>query len=78
MTSIPTSGNPSGAKRLVRSDDRWIGGVAGGVANYFGVDPTLVRILFVASLLLPGVRYRRHTLYRYTLLWTRPDGWSPP
>ena len=64
MTSIPTSGNPSGAKRLVRSDDRWIGGVAGGVANYFGVDPTLVRILFVASLLLPGPQ-----VLLYLILW---------
>ena len=64
MTSIPTSGNPSGAKRLVRSDDRWIGGVAGGVANYFGVDPTLVRLLFVASLLLPGPQ-----VLLYLILW---------
>lgn len=64
MTSIPTSGNPSGAKRLVRSDDRWIGGVAGGVANYFGVDPTLVRILFAASLLLPGPQ-----VLLYLILW---------
>ncbi|GLB64038.1 hypothetical protein NCCP2495_19170 [Dietzia sp. NCCP-2495] len=64
MTSIPTSGNPSGAKRLVRSDDRWIGGVAGGVANYFGVDPTLVRILFAAALLLPGPQ-----VLLYLILW---------
>lgn len=35
-------------------------------------------VLRTASLLLPGVRYRRHTLFRYTLLWTRPDDWSPP
>ena len=44
------------------------------------VDPTetYTEILRVASLLLPGVRYRRHTLFRYSLLWTRPDGWDPP
>ena len=64
MTSIPTSGNPSNARRLVRSGDRWIGGVAGGVANYFGVDPTLVRILFAASLLLPGPQ-----VLLYLILW---------
>ena len=64
MTSIPASDNPSGAKRLVRSDDRWIGGVAGGVADYFGVDPMLVRILFAASLLLPGPQ-----VLLYLILW---------
>jgi phage shock protein C len=35
-------------KRLYRSrDDRMIAGVCGGVAEYFGIDPTLVRLLFV-------------------------------
>jgi phage shock protein PspC (stress-responsive transcriptional regulator) len=35
-------------------DDRVIAGVCSGIARRFGIDPTLVRILFVASLLLPG------------------------
>lgn len=35
-------------KRLYRStDDRMIAGVCGGIADYFGIDPTLVRLLFV-------------------------------
>ena len=34
-------------KRLMRSNDRMVLGVAGGVAEYFGVDPTLIRILWV-------------------------------
>ena len=43
-------------KRLLRSrDDRYIGGVAAGVANYFSVDPTLVRIVFVLSLAFGGI-----------------------
>ncbi len=38
----------SAPKRLYRSEsDRVIGGVAGGLAEYFGIDATLVRILFV-------------------------------
>ncbi len=38
-------------KRLFRSrTDRKIWGVCGGLAKYFNIDPTLVRILFVASL----------------------------
>ncbi|KYG33737.1 PspC domain-containing protein [Alkalihalobacillus trypoxylicola] len=35
-------------KRLVRSiDDRKLAGVCGGVAKYFNIDPTIVRILMV-------------------------------
>ena len=40
------------AKKLYRSrTDRKIWGVCGGLAKYFDVDPTIVRIIFVASLL---------------------------
>ena len=35
-------------------DDRMIAGVCSGIARRFGNEPTLVRILFVASLFLPG------------------------
>jgi phage shock protein C len=35
-------------KRLYRStDDRMISGVCAGIADYFGIDPTLVRLIFV-------------------------------
>ena len=35
-------------KRLYRSnDDRMVAGVCAGIADYFGIDPTLVRLLFV-------------------------------
>ena len=36
------------AKRLAKSTDKKLFGVTGGVAEYFEVDPTLVRIGFVA------------------------------
>ncbi len=40
------------AKKLYRSrTDRKIWGVCGGLAKYFDIDPTVVRIIFVASLL---------------------------
>lgn len=43
-------------KRLLRSrDDRYIGGVAAGIANYFSIDPTLVRVTFVVSLAFGGI-----------------------
>ncbi|MCI6459863.1 MAG: PspC domain-containing protein [Prevotella sp.] len=35
-------------KRLTLSDDRKLGGVCGGIAEYFDVDPTLVRIVYAA------------------------------
>lgn len=31
----------------------------------------------VAERLLPGVRYRRHVLWRYSLVWRRPESWPP-
>lgn len=35
-------------KKLYRStEDRWLAGVCGGLAKYFNVDPTLVRVIFV-------------------------------
>lgn len=44
-------------KQLYRSrENRMIGGVCGGLGEYFDIDPTLVRILFVfgAFLGFPG------------------------
>nr|WP_143965603.1 PspC domain-containing protein [Gordonia zhaorongruii] len=56
---------PPRSRRLMRSvDDKFIGGVAGGLAEYFGVDSTWVRIAFVASIVLPGPQ-----VLLYLLLW---------
>lgn len=40
---------------LYREDDRWIGGVASGVATRFNLDPLLIRGLFGVSILLGGL-----------------------
>ena len=37
------------------SDDKMLAGVAGGLGEYFGVDPVLFRVGFVAATLLSGV-----------------------
>lgn len=38
--------------RLVRSaNDRMLGGVCGGLARYFGIDATIVRLVFVLAVL---------------------------
>jgi phage shock protein PspC (stress-responsive transcriptional regulator) len=40
------------ARKFYRSrTDRKIWGVCGGLAKYFDMDPTIVRIIFIASLL---------------------------
>lgn len=39
--------------RLYRSEtERMVGGVLGGLAEYFNVDPTIFRLLFIVSLFL--------------------------
>lgn len=41
-------------KRLYRSiKDRKIAGVCGGIAEYFNIDPTIIRVIAIL-LLLPG------------------------
>ena len=55
---------PSAGKRLYRSSDQKLFlGVCGGLGEYFDVDPTLVRIIFVLGTLAGGV-----TLLLYGIL----------
>jgi phage shock protein C len=50
--------------RLTRSEtDKMIAGVAGGMAAYFGVDPVLVRVLWVVAGLMGW------GLIAYVVLW---------
>jgi len=42
-------------KRLAKSNtNKTISGVCGGIAEYFGIDPTLVRIIFAILSVFPG------------------------
>ena len=42
-------------KVLYRSrDQRMLAGICGGMGEYFGIDPTLVRLVFVAATLIGG------------------------
>ncbi len=54
------------AKRLYRSNkDRVLGGVCGGIAEYFDIDPVIIRIIAIILALpggLPGV-------VPYIILW---------
>jgi phage shock protein PspC (stress-responsive transcriptional regulator) len=52
-------------KRIVRNtEDRVLGGVASGLAAYFGVDKMLIRVIFVALGLINGVG-----VFLYLVLW---------
>ena len=42
-------------KRLTKSRNRMLSGVLGGIAEYVNVDPTLVRLLFIALLIFTVV-----------------------
>ncbi|MBR4711333.1 MAG: PspC domain-containing protein [Clostridia bacterium] len=41
-------------KTLHKSSNKMICGVCGGIAEYFGIDPTLVRLGFVACSIVFG------------------------
>lgn len=47
------SGRKAGRK-LVKSENKKLAGVASGLAEYFGIDPTLVRIAFVIGTVASG------------------------
>jgi phage shock protein C len=41
-----------GARLYRTKDDRWVAGVLGGLGRYFGIEPTVLRLLFIALVLL--------------------------
>lgn len=51
-------------KRLYRSHERIFAGVCGGVAEFFGLDPSRVRIATVLLILFAGL-----SLWAYIILW---------
>lgn len=53
------------AKKLYRSrTDRWIGGVCGGIGEYFDIDPLLIRLAFIVALLIWGAG-----ILIYLIMW---------
>ncbi|HEX6071236.1 MAG TPA: PspC domain-containing protein [Longimicrobiaceae bacterium] len=63
-------------RALTRSGNRMIAGVCGGIAEYLGWSPTLVRVLYavgsVMSAAFPGIVV-------YLILWiVMPDGPREP
>lgn len=53
-------------KRLFRSrKDRMLAGVCGGLAAYMGIDPTIVRLIFVVSVFVTFTT----SLFLYLIFW---------
>ena len=56
------------AKRLYRSgDERMIWGICGGLGEYFSVDPTLVRVVAVVTLIFGGWGILAYIILRFVV-----------
>ena len=53
--SPPPRWTRTGADSSAAKDDRVIAGVAGGLGNYFDIDPIIIRIAFAVSVLFGGL-----------------------
>ena len=51
-------------KKLSRSNNKMIGGVCAGIADYLGLNPTIVRIVWVLMLFFAGFG-----ILLYLILW---------
>ncbi|MDT3696900.1 MAG: PspC domain-containing protein [Ignavibacterium sp.] len=52
-------------KKLYRSvTDKMLGGVCGGIAEYFGIDPVIIRLTFVLAVIFGG-----SGILAYIILW---------
>ena len=77
----PTTGRPPlTGRRLTRSvSDRQIAGVCGGVAEYFEVDVSLIRVVWVVLSIVPGAIF--FGIIAYLAAWLLvPEGeatWTP-
>ncbi|KAB8143509.1 PspC domain-containing protein [Chloroflexia bacterium SDU3-3] len=62
--------------QLRRSNDKMLAGVCGGIAEYFNIDPVIVRLVFVLATLFMGF-----PVIIYPILWlVMPEAYrsTPP
>ncbi len=69
----PAAAYSPSRKKLVRSiNDRKVAGVCAGVADYFDLDPTIVRVVWLLATLIPGPN-----IIAYLILWIAlPEGYT--
>ena len=51
-------------KKLTCSDNKMVGGVCAGIGEYLGIDPTIVRIIYVLMIFFAGFG-----IILYLILW---------
>lgn len=61
----PQAPAQASTRSLTRSHDRMLGGVAGGLGDYFDIDPTIVRLGLVLAALISG----GFVIVAYLALW---------
>lgn len=65
---------PASSRKLMRSrTHRLIAGVCGGIAEYLDVDPTVVRVVYVAASILSAVFPGLLAYIILTFLMPSPD-----
>lgn len=72
-SNAPPSYSYPARKRFVRSiNDRKIAGVCAGIADYFDLDASIVRVVWLLATLVPGPN-----LIAYIILWIAvPEGYT--
>jgi len=51
-------------KKIYKSNtDKMICGVCGGIANYLGIDPTIVRLLWAITLVVGGTGFLMYFIF---------------
>ncbi len=65
ISNFESTKNTNTMKKLERiTEDKWLGGVASGLAEFLGWDVTVVRLLFVCAIPLPIP-----AILPYLILW---------
>ena len=54
------------AKRLVKGEKKLFG-VCSGLANYFDIDPTMMRIIFIAAFLFFGAGFLLYIILAFVI-----------
>lgn len=65
--------NETMSNKLRRSADKKISGVCGGIADFLGIDPTLVRVIYLLATIFTAFS----GCIVYLILWAvMPDYWK--
>lgn len=60
------------------SNDKVLAGVCGGLARYFGIDTSIVRLLFVLSVIFAGVSPLVYIVLWIVMPLDTPSSVTPP